>query len=295
MIKSYDGKQLPTIKFLAMPFIMLAIIVASFIKGMLLVKGDDMVAIYEYNQYFAIGMPVLVILSFLSIMFTVGKVGPGNGQNLLVALNLAVMIASAGIFILSISSWDKKPQAALNSINSKLRPIIDELFIQESIKPLEATRDPMAPYTIVDASMTIAVNGDYLFMKPQVEEATTEDSHQHYNNTDAQNLHLLQMVQSGQAPDSYKSIAVVVRQWVMTGRNIQLDVGSVPELRQQVVIYVVDITTWQVVTEIGPIYGSRAHRPFGGPGAGVIYLSELRGNEVKENTILKLLDKLTWE
>ena len=95
--------------------------------------------------------------------------------------------------------------------------------------------------------------------------------------------------------ESYKSLAVIVRQWVTTGRNIPLDRGTAPELREQVNIYVVDVSTWQVVAENRPILGGRAHRPIGGPGVGTIYIDELRGKEVETKTIRKYLDKLAWE
>ncbi len=292
MTLSYDGKKLPTIKFLVLPIFMIVIISSGIIWGVLTARGNDLLAIYIFNNYFRILLSTLGFLSFISIMFAVGNVGPGNRQNMLVFLNLAVMFGAIGTIILSLTVWDKKPKAVLDDINLKLSPVIEEFFAQKSIKPLELSQNPKAPYAIIDASMIVDSNGNYFFTKPELVEG---ESPSKYLNTYAQNLHLLEIVQSGALPESYQSIVVVVRQWVKTGRNIHLDLGSVPELRQQVNIYIIDIASWQVVSETGPIFGSRAHRPIGGPGAGTIYVKELRGKEVKVKTIYRTLDKITWE
>lgn len=301
MTLSYDGKKLPTIKFLIFPLLLLVMLIAGIIYDVVIAGGNDFVKIFTFNHYFSIFSPSIGLLSFISIMFTVGNVRGGNRQNLLVFLNLIVMFGAIATVFLSLFMWDKKPNTILAEINTKLSPVVDEFFAQKSIKPLEVKQNPKAPYSIVEASLTIDSNGNYFFSKPvdpdnpQDYYSKKEDDSVEYGNTYAQNLHLLQIYQAGLEPDSYKSIAVIVKDWVKTGRKVQLDLGSVPEVREQVNIYIVDIATWQVITEIGPIYGSRASRPFGGPGAGTIYLTEVRGSEVKVNTIRKALDKLNWE
>ncbi|PKN99087.1 MAG: hypothetical protein CVU42_09480 [Chloroflexi bacterium HGW-Chloroflexi-4] len=301
MTLSYDGKKLRTINFLIFPLVMFIVIVASCIYGFILSRGTNVVAIFIFIHFFRIILSVIFFMLFFSIMYTVGQVGLGDRQNLLVFINLGVWLPLIIAFILSFTSLDNKPQTVLNEINTKLFPVIEDFFSQKSIKPLDQRQNPKAPYFIVDASVRIDEKGDYIFSTPaeidddQNNYAQDESQPTNYSNTYKQDLHLLQIFQSGQQIESYKSIAVIVHDWVLTGRMVKLDYGSVPELRQQVKIYIVDVATWQVIDELSPIIGGRAIRPFGGPGAGTIYIKEVRGKEVKESKIRNALDKLSWE
>jgi hypothetical protein len=291
MNKMPEYKPQPTMKFLVMPIFCALVLAGVTVYGSILANGNDLVATYKFTHNINPFMVALFFLVFLSIIFTVGWVGPGNKQNLLVFANLAVMFGLFGIGIFGISTWDKKPKAALATINNNLRPVVEQFFAQESVKPLESTQVPHTPYTVVEAVLTLDPQGNYRFTKPEVTDPPAEV----YRNSYKQNLHLLEIFAAGGTPDNYRSIVVVVRTWVDTHRKINLDLGSVPELRQLVNMYIVDTGSWTVIGYPDPILGGRAHRPIGGPGAGTIYISEVRGKEVEYKTIQKTLDKLTWE
>jgi hypothetical protein len=298
MIQATNQKPQRIGKFLVMPIACALILVGAIFWGSALTKGNDLVAIYKFTHFLNTGLFVLFPVVFFSIIFTVGWVRDDDRKTLLVFANLAVMFGLFGIGIFGVTTWDNKPQAALATINAELEPVVEQFFAAGPFKPQTTNKNPLTPYKILEADMSKDADGNYLFSKPQVSEdplANKDTDANNYPNTYAQNLHLLEIYQSGGELESYKSLAVIVRQWVKTGRTIPLDRGTAPELREQVNIYIVDVSTWQVVAENKPILGGRAQRPIGGPGVGTIYIDELRGKEVEFKTIRKYLDNLTWE
>jgi hypothetical protein len=286
-----ESKPHPTIKFLVVPIICALLLIGIAVLGSLLTKGDNLVVIYQFNHYFPIFMGAMLVIIFFSIMFTVGEQGAGSKENWLVFANLALMLGLIVLTFIGILSWTNKPIAALGEVYVNRQPVITDFFTQESIIPLVTPQVPRAPYTVVEAELTLNSSGNYLFTKPKEIEPDAEV----YRPSFKQNLHLLEIIEAGGTPEDYQSIVVVVRTWVDTHRRIKLDRGSVPELRQRVDIYIVDAASWTVVEQPISILGGRAHRPIGGPGAGTIYLSEVKGKEVEYKTIQKILVKIIWE
>ena len=170
MIQATNQKPQRIGKFLVIPIACAIILVGAIFWGSALAKGSDLVAIYKFNHNLTIVLAVLFFVGILSIMFTVGWVGPGDKQNLLVFAGLAVMFGSIGVGIFGVTTWDNKPQAALATINAKLEPVVEQFFAAGPIKPLTTNVNPLAPYTIVEADMSKDAEGNYLFNKPPVPE-----------------------------------------------------------------------------------------------------------------------------
>ena len=89
------------------------------------------------------------------------------------------------------------------------------------------------------------------------------------------------------------SVVLIAGSYRASGQKIQLDNGWVPELRQQVIIFAVNLDSMAIVWRSENLYGGPARSPAHTPG--VQYFSELRGPEVKRSEIdMNITDKIPW-
>jgi hypothetical protein len=251
------------------------VIITSY--GARLSAGADMRASYRFFPAFGILTMATAVASIIAALCSGLYISGAFGKSL-ATCNAIICIASFVSLFYGLH-WQHKP---LEAIHSQVTPLVARLA-QDSPPMSSTRRRPAMPYLVVDASLDSF--GNPLF-----------DEHPIWRATSSVEDLLLDACSDGQTGQIINSIVLVGREWHETGRNVVLDVGSAPELRQRVQLLVVDVANWQIVWSEGPIIGGEARLPrVRAPGGGSTIIEALRGPEVPDRDIDKRIAQIPWE
>jgi hypothetical protein len=242
------------------------------------------VASYQFNKPFGILMLIILFLSAGDAIHS-GVDIRGTLGNFLATWNSLVAIAAIIITVI-VMAGSNAPSEALSS---QISPLVHRLF-EDPPKALMVSQRPSPPYAIIKGELSLDSLGNPSFL------AQSEDNMPSWRTTSAVDVLLLEASMEGRTSGVLKSIVVVGRSWYSTGRSVALDIGTAPEYRQQVFLYVVDVPTWQIIWVEGPLIGGEAHLPFmRAPGGGIVTLEKMYGPEVTDREIDIAASEIAWK
>lgn len=92
------------------------------------------------------------------------------------------------------------------------------------------------------------------------------------------------------------SVVIIAESWRKTGRTLKLDVGSAPEAKHTVRLFVLDIHKSNIVWASGIYKGDPPSLPIiGRPGGGTIYVTVLNGERIDLSKIKQIIKSIPWQ
>jgi hypothetical protein len=266
------SKLIRCVKVVAFPTFFTILLISVYYYWLHLIAGADLVASYQFNKPFGILMLIILFLSAGDAIHS-GVDIRGTLGNFLATWNSLVAIAAIIITVI-VMAGSNAPSEALSS---QISPLVHRLF-----------EDP--PKALIKGELSLDSLGNPSFL------AQSEDNMPSWRTTSAVDVLLLEASMEGRTSGVLKSIVVVGRSWYSTGRSVALDIGTAPEYRQQVFLYVVDVPTWQIIWVEGPLIGGEAHLPFmRAPGGGIVTLEKMYGPEVTDREIDIAASEIAWK